>query len=79
MIKDMGIILIYEELDVQSVQNLMNVNEPANSVAAMRDYLPNGDDEPVVYLSIFEGETSIDLLFASDNWEEERKVSIIRE
>ncbi len=79
MIKDMGIILIYEELDVQSVQNLMNVNEPANSVAAMRDYLPTGDDEPVVYLSIFEGETGIDLLFASDNWEEERKVSIIRE
>ena len=80
MIKDMGIILIYEELDVQSVQILMASNEPVNSIAAMQaDILP-GDDEPVVYLSIFEGETGIDLLFSSDNWEEDsRKVSIIKE
>lgn len=80
MIKDMGIILIYEELDVQSVQVLMAGNEPANSIAAMRADLPAGDDEPIVYLSIYEGETGIDLLFASDDWEEDsRKVSIIRE
>ncbi len=80
MIKDMGIILIYEELDVQQLQILMASNEPANSIAAMQADFLAGDDEPIVYLSIYEGETGIDLLFACDNWEEDsRKVTIIRE
>lgn len=82
MIKDMGIILIYEELDLQSGQILMAYNEPVNSIAAMQADITaaDGEDEPVVYLSIYEGESSIDLLFSCDNWEEDsRKVSLIRE
>lgn len=82
MIKDMGIILVYEELDLQTVQLLMGKNEPVSSLAAMRDEIEaaDGEDEPVVYLSIYEGEKSIDLLFSCGCWEEDtRKVCIFKE
>lgn len=82
MIKDLGIILIYEEMDFQSVKLLTVSNEPLKSIAAMQaDILPvAGEEDAVVYLSVYESEAGIDLLFACDNWEEEtRRVSIIRE
>ncbi|HZK86701.1 MAG TPA: Spo0B domain-containing protein [Syntrophomonas sp.] len=80
MIKDMGIILIYEDLEIASVQVLQANHEPFNSIAAMRPEIPVGDDEPVLYLSIHEDETHIDMFFSSDMWREEsRQISIIKE
>ncbi len=80
MIKDLGIILTYEDLEIESLQILKKNNEPFNSIAAMQHDLQAQDDEPLIYLSIYEGATGIDLLFSCDIWEEEsRKVSLIRE
>lgn len=80
MIKDLGIILIYEDLDITLTQLLQTHNEPFHSIAAMRPDIPVGDDEPVLYLSIHEDETRINMFFSCDMWREEsRQISIIKE
>lgn len=80
MIKDMGIILVYEDLEIESVQLLQANHEPLNSITAMRPNIPVGDDENLLYLSIHENETHIDMFFSCDSWgEESRQISIIKE
>ncbi len=79
-IKDLGIILTYEDLDIQSLEILKNKNEPFSTVAAMQSELVVVDDEPVLYLSVYEDEKAIELWFSSENWEENpRKISLIKE
>ena len=79
-IKDVGIIIVYEDLDITSTQMLQALNEPFNSIAAMLPDIPAGDEEPVLYLSIHEDETHINMFFSCDMWREEsRQISIIKE
>jgi len=79
-IKDLGIILTYEDLDIQSLEILKNKNEPFSTVAAMQSELVAVDDEPVLYLSVYEDEKAMELWFSSENWEENpRKISLIKE
>ena len=80
MIKDVGIIIVYEDLDITSTQMLQALNEPFNSIAAMLPDIPAGDDDPVLYLSIHEDETRINMFFSCDMWRDEsRQISIIKE
>lgn len=80
MIKDMGIILVYEDLDITLTQLLQTRNEPFNSIAAMLPDIPFGDDEPVLYLSVHEDETRINMFFSCDMWGEvSRQINIIKE
>lgn len=80
MIKDLGIILTYEDLEIQSLDLLIKNNEPFRSVAAMRsDLSAPDDDEPIIYLSVYEDARGIDLLFSCDNWEDSRKISLVKE
>ncbi|NLV20437.1 MAG: hypothetical protein GXY49_00355 [Syntrophomonadaceae bacterium] len=67
-IKDMGIILVYDDLDVKSTQYLKDHNEPVNSIAALRADIARGEDDTVVYISIHEDETGIEMYFSCDSW-----------
>lgn len=81
MVKDLGIILTYEDLEIKSLELIKKHNEPFHSVATMQtDLNLAGDDEPVVYLSIYEQPPRIDLLFSCDEWEQNpRKISLTKE
>jgi len=68
-IKDMGIILVYDDLDVKSTQYLKDHNEPVNSIAALRADIAQGEDDTVVYISIHEDETGIEMYFGCDSWD----------
>jgi hypothetical protein len=74
LVKDMGIILVYDDLDVKSAWYLKDNNEPAESIAALQKDIPPGeDDDPILYISIHEDETSIEMYFSCDSWEEESR------
>ncbi|CFX80145.1 Signal transduction histidine kinase, sporulation regulator SpoOB [Syntrophomonas zehnderi OL-4] len=81
MVKDLGIILTYEDLEITSLEMMKEHNEPFHSIAAMQTELNfKGDDETVVYLSIYEQAPGIDLLFSCEDWEENpRKISLAKE
>lgn len=81
MVKDLGIILTYEDLEITSLELMKEHNEPFHSIAAMQTELNlKGDDETVVYLSIYEQAPGIDLLFSCEDWEENpRKISLAKE
>ena len=72
-IKDMGIILVYDDLDVKSAQYLKERNEPVHSMAALQPDIPPGDDDPIVYLSIHEDDTGIEMYFSCDSWAEKSR------
>lgn len=79
-VKDMGIILIYEDLDVKTVDCLIAANEPVRSIAALQPDIPPGEDEPVLYVSIHEDENGIEMYFNGDGWEgESRRTRINKE
>lgn len=76
-IRDMGIIIVYEDLDVKSSTYLKEHNEPATSIAILQSDSPPQEDETVVYLSIHENETEIEMFFNCDIWgEESRRIQI---
>ena len=77
MVKDMGIILVYDDLDVKSAGYLKDRNEPVNSMTVLKSEIPRGDDEPIVYISIHEDDTGIEMYFSCDNWgDESRQIRI---
>ena len=70
-VRDMGIILVYEDLDVKTADCLIAANEPVRSIAALQPDIPPGEDEPVLYVSIHEDESGIEMYFNGDGWEGE--------
>lgn len=73
MVKDLGIILVYDDLDVSSTGYLRERNEPVNSIAALQSDIQANDEDPVIYLSIHENEGGIDLYFSCESWEGESR------
>ncbi len=79
-VKDLGIILVYDDLDVTSTRYLKDRNEPVNSIAALQPDLQAGEEEPVIYISIHENESEIDLYLSCDSWQgESRHIHIDKE
>jgi hypothetical protein len=73
-VRDMGIILVYDDLDVKSARCLKDNNEPVNSIIVLQKDIPPGeDDDPVLYISIHEEETAIEMYFSCDSWAEESR------
>ncbi|HNX92325.1 MAG TPA: Spo0B domain-containing protein [Syntrophomonas sp.] len=72
-VRDMGIILVYDDLDVKSARYLQDRNEPVNSLTVLQPDIPAGDDETIVYISIHEDETGIEMYFSCDSWAEETR------
>lgn len=72
-VRDLGIILVYDDLDVTSTRYLKDRNEPVNSIAVLRSDIPQGEDDTVVYISIHEDETAIEMYLSCDDWEGETR------
>ena len=68
--RDLGVILRYDEIQLESKQLLMKHNEPLHSLEhflGCQD--PSRDEELVVYLEIYETENGADLLYSCEHME----------
>lgn len=62
---DQGITLRFEDIELESWELLKANGEPAAGLAVLKQDLNAADDDQIVYLSIYEEEKGIDLLFCS--------------
>jgi len=69
--RDLGVILRYDEIQLESKQLLMKNNEPLRSLEHFLGKCqdPSRDEELVVYLEIYETEYGVDLLYSCENME----------
>ncbi len=67
--RDLGVILRYDEIQLESIQLLMENHEPLRSLEQLlKECLdPDRDEELVVYLEIYETEHGVDLLYSCEN------------
>ena len=72
-VKDLGIILVYDDLDVTSTRYLKDRNEPVSSIAVLQPNLQPAEEDPVIYISMHENETEIDMYLSCDSWEGETR------
>lgn len=78
--REIGIIIKYEDLNVNSVGILKTKNEPYKSLLSYSNSFDNNDDYTIVYLTVYEDNKGIVMLFTCDIWEQETKrVRIDRE
>lgn len=76
---DMGIVLRYDDLDLKNADLLMEMNEPYRSLLEVCKDIADKDEEPIVYLSIYEDENGYDLMFTCEHWaDEDQKVRLNR-
>ncbi|MEA1961086.1 MAG: Spo0B domain-containing protein [Bacillota bacterium] len=80
-IRDLGIIMRYEDLEFSSLEIMKNKNEPMASMAVLQTEVQTStDDETIVYVSIYEDSGGIDLLISCDSLPQEtRTVRVNRE
>jgi len=71
--RDLGIILRYEDLDIESWEILKAKGQPCRSLGELSREEAKNDEELPVYLSIYEEETGIDLLFSCAAWMQSQK------
>lgn len=65
---DAGIALRYEDLEFKDGQIFMELDEPWRSLMMICGDMADKEEEPVVYLSIYEDGQGYDLLFSSELW-----------
>jgi len=67
---DLGIMLRYEDIDVDDWAILRASGEPCKSLAALNKELIKSEEEDVtVYLSIYEDQQGVDMFFSCAEWE----------
>lgn len=77
--RDLGITLRYEDLDLKSWEILKAKDEPGRSLRALGRETGT-EDELLIYLSIYEDETGIDLFISCDAWAQSfKKVRVSKE
>jgi hypothetical protein len=70
---DMGVILKYDDLDIESWEILKKGHEPEHSITRLCREITPGEGFPVVYLSLYEDEQGIDMIFSCSRLAEEFK------
>lgn len=70
---DMGVVLRFDDLEIKDSRIFMEQDEPCRSLTEICRDIADKDEEPVVYLSIYEDSQGCDLLFSSDRWGDEVK------
>lgn len=70
--RDLGILLMYRDLELKSHQPLVQSNEPFKSLAVVAEQLGETDEDPVVVLSIEDQDQGIRMLFESEQLAEGR-------
>lgn len=76
---EFGVILRYEELQIREHNQLMKHNEPYRSLALISRQLKYTDDEPVIYLSVYEENNNINRIFRCDQIQENPVLVSIKE
>lgn len=66
---DLGVILVYEDFDLQSLDLLQANHEPCHTLAELTGNIDK-DLDVVVYLSVYEDNKGLELLFTCDYFEE---------
>ncbi len=69
--RDLGVILRYDEIQLESIQTLMKNNEPLRSLEQLLGGCQDSDrdEDLIVYLEIYETEHGVDLLYSCENME----------
>lgn len=62
--KDLGINLQFEDIDIKSVEILKARKQPYQSIVLVQEELNLGDEDLRLYLSIYEDEKGVDLLYS---------------
>lgn len=66
---DLGVILVYEDFDLQSLDLLQANHEPCHTLAELTGNIDK-DLDVVVFLSVYEDDKGLELLFTCDYFEE---------
>jgi len=66
MARDLGIILRYKDLHISKPDMLLDKNEPYNSLVKLTGKVEIKDDEPVVYISLYEENNEVKMLFGCE-------------
>jgi|GEM_PF-307515 len=69
MAYDMGIILRYEDIDIDSWEILKASGEPCQSMAVLNKNRIGSEEDVAIYLSIYEDDGGIDMFFSCEEWE----------
>ena len=74
---DLGIILRYQELNINSADILRNHQEPFKSLESLsKKAIPSRDDDRIYYLSLLENEGQVKMVFASPELQTDIEVVI---
>jgi hypothetical protein len=68
MARDLGIILRFEDLDLDSWEILKAKHEPYQSILALIKETPKLEDDTPIYLSLYEDEVGVDMFFSCSGW-----------
>ncbi|MCX5779247.1 MAG: Spo0B domain-containing protein [Firmicutes bacterium] len=69
-VRDLGITLHYEDIEIDGWKILRAADEPYNSMAALRQTMPSENEDQTVYLSIYEDQRGIDMFFSWAGWDQ---------
>lgn len=67
-VRDLGIILKYDELEISNTRILENHNEPDKTLKSLLERLGKPDSEPVVYLSLYEDKQELEMIFDCEDF-----------
>jgi stage 0 sporulation protein B (sporulation initiation phosphotransferase) len=68
-VRDLGITLRYEDIDIDGWEILKAKGEPYHSMAALHRTMKGVAEDPIVYLSIYEDQQGVDMFFSWAGWE----------
>ncbi len=78
--RDLGIILRFEDLDLDSWEILKAKNEPYQSILALSKDTPKLDDDTPVFLSLYEDKVGVDMFFSCSRWvQSPKRFKVIKE
>lgn len=77
--RDLGIILRYEELQIDSVIMLHAKNEPYKTLEFLSSQIENREEDVIVYISLYERDGEIDMFLSCEQLEENPLSISIRE
>ncbi|MDD2586548.1 MAG: Spo0B domain-containing protein [Syntrophomonadaceae bacterium] len=76
---ELGVILRYEQIEIKTLNKLKELNEPYSSLASITGDFKYADDEPVIYLSLYEKDNTINMVFLCDRFEQNPVLRSIKE
>lgn len=76
---ELGVLLRYEKIEIKSLNKLQELNEPYQSLTSITRDFRYADDEPVIDLSLYEKDNTINMVFACDRFENNPVLVSIKE